>query len=105
MHIGIFADLLGGFGINAVAFLSQLVSFGIVFLILWRWGFPAIIKMLNQRQAVIREGIENAERAKRELAEATNRAEQVLAEARRQAQETIEQATKAAEREAQRIQD
>src|SRR6266571_4804064 len=98
-------SLFDGLGINAFAFLSQLVSFGIVFLILWRWGFPAIIKMLNQRQAVIREGIENAERAKRELAEATNRAEQVLAEARRQAQETIEQATKAAEREAQRIQD
>src|SRR6266571_2381139 len=75
-------SLFDGLGINAFAFLSQLVSFGIVFLILWRWGFPAIIKMLNQRQAVIREGIENAERAKRELAEATNRAEQVLAHAR-----------------------
>lgn len=105
MHTFFLADLLGGFGINTLAFLSQLVSFGIVFLILWRWGFPVIIRMLEKRQAVIREGVENAEKARRDLAEATAHAEQVLQEARLQAQETINQATKAAEREANRIQE
>ncbi len=103
MQTIILADLLGGFGVNAVAFLSQLVSFGIVFFILWRWAFPAILKTLNRRQAVIQEGIENAERARRELDEATERAEQVMREARRHAQETVEQAAKAAEAEANRI--
>lgn len=101
----IFADLFGGLGINTFNFLSQLFSFAIVFLILWRWGFPAIIRTMERRQAVIREGIENAERAKRELQEANQRAEQIILEARRQAQEIIAQATKAAEREAQRIQE
>ena len=96
----IFADLFGGLGINTFNFLSQLFSFAIVFLILWRWGFPAIIRTMERRQAVIREGIENAERAKRELQEANQRAEQIILEARRQAQEIIAQATKAAEREA-----
>ena len=105
MHIFIFADVGSGLGINAIAFLSQLISFGIVFVILWRWGFPVIIKMLDKRQEVIREGIENAERARRDLAEATARAEQLLAEARRQGQETIAQAAKAAEREAGRIEE
>ncbi len=105
MHLFILADLLGGFGINFWAFISQLVSFGVIFLILWRWGFPVIIKTLNQRQAVIQEGIENAERAKRDLTEATARAEQVLLEARRQAQETIANAEKAADAEAIRIQE
>jgi len=105
MHAFILADLLGGFGINFWAFLSQLFSFGVIFFVLWRWGFPVIIKTLNQRQAVIQEGIENAERARRDLAEATARAEQVLLEARRQGQETIANATKAAEAEAIRIQE
>lgn len=105
MHIFIFADVGSGLGINAIAFLSQLISFGIVFVILWRWGFPVIIKMLDKRQEVIREGIENAERARRDLAEATARAEQLLAEARRQGQESIAQAAKAAEREAGRIEE
>jgi len=103
MQTIILADLLGGFGINAVAFLSQLVSFGIVFFILWRWAFPAILKTLNRRQAVIQEGVENAERARRELDEATERAEQIMREARRHAQETFEQAAKGAEAEANRI--
>jgi len=101
----IFADILGGLGINALGFLSQLVSFGIIFLVLWRWGFPVILRTLNERQRVIQEGVENAQRAKRELDEATARSEQLLLEARRQAQETIANAAKAAEAEANRIQE
>ena len=105
MHALFLADLLGGLGINLWAFLSQLVSFGIVFFILWRWAFPAILSMLEKRQAVIREGVENAERATRDLAEATARAEQILLEARKHSQETIAQAAKLAEREARRIEE
>lgn len=101
----ILADLLGGLGINLWAFLSQLVSFGIVFLILWRWAFPAILSMLEKRQVVIREGVENAEKAQRDLVEATVRAEQVMLEARKQSQEIIAQAAKLAEREARRIEE
>ncbi len=112
MHMAVHAlilaqggNLFTGLGINTFAFISQLVSFGIVFLLLWRWGFPAIMRTLDKRQAVIREGIENAERAKHDLEEATARAEQILSEARRQAQETIAQASKAAEREAAQIEE
>src|ERR1051326_1181811 len=104
-HMLILADILGGFGINAIAFLSQLFSFGVIFLVLWRWGFPTIIKTLDKRQAVIREGVENAEKARRDLEEATKRADETMLEARRQAQEVIAQATKGAEREAHRIQE
>ena len=103
MYSLVLADLFSGLGINGWAFLSQLVSFGIVFWILWRWGFPAIIRTLDKRQAVIREGIENAERARRELEEATNRAEEVLAQARRDAQLAIERAQKVAQDEQNRI--
>jgi F-type H+-transporting ATPase subunit b len=104
MHTMVFADLLGSFGINTLAFISQLISFGIVFLILWRWGFPAIQRTLDKRQAVIREGVENAEKASRDLKEANSQSERILLEARQKAQDTIAQATKAAERESARIQ-
>ncbi len=97
--------LFTGLGINGWAFLSQLVSFGIVFYLLWKWGFPAITNILDKRQQFIREGVENAERAKQELAEATERAEQVLIEARRDAQATIERAVKVAQDEARRIEE
>lgn len=105
MDTFVIADLLGGLGINALAFLSQLVSFGIVFFILARWAFPVILKTLEKRQAVIREGVENAERAKRDLQEASARAEQILLEARRQANDTINQAALVASREVARIQE
>jgi len=98
-------DLSSGLGINALAFLSQLISFGIVFFLLWRWGLPLILKTLDERQAVIREGVENAQKAKRDLADATARAEQVLLEARREAQQTIERAAKVAQDEARRIEE
>ncbi|HLH60916.1 MAG TPA: F0F1 ATP synthase subunit B [Ktedonobacteraceae bacterium] len=103
VHTLIFADVASGLGINLLALLSQVFSFGVVFVILWRWGFPVILRTLERRQATIREGVENAEKARRDLAEANERAEQILAEARRQAQDTIDRAEKAAEREANRI--
>jgi F-type H+-transporting ATPase subunit b len=93
----------GGIGINAVFLLSQVISFGIVFVLLWRWGFPAITRVLDKRQAIIREGIENAERAKRELDAANQRAEEILNEARRQGQETTERLIKNAQQESNRI--
>jgi len=96
---------MAGLGINAAAFISQLISFIVVFVILWRIVLPIALRTLDKRQQVIREGVENAERAKRDLEEATARAEQILAEARQQAQETIERATKNAQREAQKIEE
>jgi F-type H+-transporting ATPase subunit b len=103
MHVFVLADIFSGLGINAVAFLSQLISFGIVFFLLYKWGFPMIIRTMDRRQAVIREGIENAEKAKTDLEEATARAEALIQEAQRKSQDIIAQAQKAGEREQARI--
>jgi F-type H+-transporting ATPase subunit b len=92
-------------GINAGAFIAQLISFLVVLVVLWKVLIPITLRTLDKRQQTIREGIENAERAKQELAEATARAEQIMADARRQAQETIERAAQNAQREAQRIEE
>ncbi len=97
------SGIAGGLGINTWAFVSQLVSFLIIFFALWRWLLPILLKTLDNRQNLIREGVENAERAKIALAEADARASQVLLEARRQGQEIVERAQKIAEQEASRI--
>lgn len=103
VHSFFLADLLGGFGINIFAFLSQLVSFGVVFFLLWKWGLPAVTGMIDKRNAVISEGVENAEKARKALEDAQKDAGQVILDARRHAQEIIAQATKAADNEANRI--
>lgn len=105
LSAAVVGDLLGGLGINTIAFLSQLVSFGIVFWLLWKWGLPAITRTIDKRNAVISEGVENAEKARKALEDAKKDAEQLLLDARRQGQEAIAQATRAAENEASRIQE
>ncbi|MDQ6660881.1 MAG: F0F1 ATP synthase subunit B [Chloroflexota bacterium] len=110
LHSFILADsgvpaLLNGLGINGWAFISQLVSFAIVFFVLWRFALPLVIRTIDQRNATIREGVENAEKARRDLEQATRNAEQVMLDARRQAQDTIARAAQAAEKEAARIQE
>ncbi|GCE04187.1 F0F1 ATP synthase subunit B [Dictyobacter aurantiacus] len=94
---------LGALGINTWAFISQLVTFLIVLWVIWKWVLPALQRTLEKRQALIREGIENAEQAKRDLAEAAQNAEQIILDAKRQAQDTIERATKNAQQIAQQI--
>ncbi len=103
IHIALAASISEGLGINALAFLSQLITFGIVFFILWRYAFPLVIRTLERREAVIREGVENAEKAKRDLANAQSERERILTDARREAQATIERAQKTAQQEASRI--
>lgn len=95
--------LLDGLGINLPGFLSQVISFGIVFFILAKFAFPVIQRTLEQRRAIIQEGVENAERAKRELAEATANVEQILREARQQQQEILANAQKMADKETARM--
>src|SRR5882724_10459945 len=97
--------LLEGMGVNLPGFISQLVSFGIVFFILWKFAFPAIQKTLAKRTAIIQEGVENAERARTELQEASASAERIIREARQQQQEIIAQAQKLADKERLRIEE
>ncbi len=96
-------DLLGSMGINWPGFIAQLVSFGIVFFILARFAFPMVQRTLEKRTRIIQEGVENAERARTELAQATANAERIIREARQQQQEIIANAQKMAEKETARI--
>jgi F-type H+-transporting ATPase subunit b len=98
-------NVLDALGINTLGFLSQLISFLIVFVILARFVLPAFQKTLDKRQQVIREGVENAEKAKRDLEAATERAKQIEAEAHKKAQEIIEKSSKDAQRIAQQIEE
>jgi F-type H+-transporting ATPase subunit b len=85
-------------GINAVEFISQLIAFLVLFFVLQRFVWPVMLRTLDKRTLTIQEGVENAERARRELAEAEQRIGAMMNEARVEAQRTLEQARKAGER-------
>jgi F-type H+-transporting ATPase subunit b len=88
---------VNGLGVNIVAFASQVVTFLILLIILGKFVFPALVKTLDKRTVVIREGVENADKARQELAAAERRVEALLDQARRDAQATLAKATQTAE--------
>lgn len=56
--------------------------FLIVFIILWKWGFPAIVGMVNDRKAFIDESLRKAHEASEKLANIQKEGESILQEAR-----------------------
>ena len=92
------------------------VSFAILFFILWKWGWPAILKGVSDRADLIDKGVEYARDAKEQLDHAREESDKLIAEARRQQAETlreaermktqiIEEARAAAQTEAQKVMD
>ncbi len=70
------------------------VSFAILFVILWRWGWPAIMKGVSDRADLIDKGVEYAQNAKEQLDHAREEADKYIADARRQQADMLREADK-----------
>lgn len=92
------------------------VAFAVLFLILWKFAWPVILKSVDSRADLIDKGVEYAQNAKLQLDDARRQADQYLAEARRQQvdmlrdadrlkTQIIEEARSAASVEAQKVMD
>jgi F-type H+-transporting ATPase subunit b len=84
-------------GISGENLVVQLIAFLLFLAVFWRFALGPITRMIDQRQERIREGLEAAERMKRELADTQARNEEILAEARREAQRIVAGARESAE--------
>ncbi|MEY2558143.1 MAG: F-type H+-transporting ATPase subunit b [Verrucomicrobiota bacterium] len=84
------------FGFDWKIFLSQVISFGIVALVLRQFAYKPILQVLEERRQRIAEGLLNAEKIKQQLAEAEQRHAEILAKANAQAQKMIDDAREAA---------
>lgn len=58
------------------------IVFIVVFLILWKWGFPVIVKMVNDRKEYIDGSLKKAREANEKLANIQKEGESILQEAR-----------------------
>ena len=85
-------------GLDARWFISQLVNFTVLLLILQRFLYKPVLNMLQQRQERIRESMEHAERRRKEAERAQEDYTKKIEESRREAQAIITQATQQAER-------
>ena len=67
--------------------------FVIVFLILWKWGFPSIVKMVNDRKAYIDGSLKKAREANEKLANIQKEGELLLQQAREQQSKILKEAS------------
>lgn len=67
--------------------------FLIVLAILWKWGFPTIVKMVNDRKAYIDESLNKAREANEKLANIQKESEDLLKQARENQSKILKEAT------------
>jgi F-type H+-transporting ATPase subunit b len=93
---GGFTDMLRDtaetFGWNPWLFLSQVISFAIVALLLRQFAYKPILAVLEERRRRIEEGQLNAQLIKKQLAEAEQRYAEILAKGNADAQKMIDEA-------------
>ncbi len=54
--------VVGMFGLNWKLFLAQLINFGIILFVLWKWVFGPVTKGLSQRTAKIEDSLKDAQK-------------------------------------------
>jgi len=68
------------------------VVFLVVLFILWKWGFPVIVKMVDERKAFIDESLRKAHEANERLANIQKEGESILQEAREKQAQILKEA-------------
>ena len=86
------------FGVDWPHLIAQMISFGIVCLILQRYAYKPVLKTLEQRRQQIAESVANTEKIKAELAQTEVHRKEMMSRAAVQANELIEEARSAAGR-------
>ena len=86
------------FGVNWPHLLAQMISFGIVCILLYWFAYRPILTMLEERRHLIAQGLANTEKIKAELARTEAQRQEVLLQANAQATKLIEEARAVAAR-------
>jgi F-type H+-transporting ATPase subunit b len=86
------------FGVDWPHLIAQIVSFCIVCVLLYRWAYKPILKMLAERRQQIEQGLANTEKIKTQLAQAEAERHEMLFKANAEANKIIEEAHAAAVR-------
>ncbi len=76
---------LSALGVDGKAFVIQLITFLLAFLVLKRYAFKPILKVLNERHELIESGVKLGEDMQKERAELDKQVDQTLQKARTEA--------------------
>lgn len=90
--------ILGTLGIDWRIFIAQLVNFGIVLLVLWRFLWRPLLRALDERKKMIERSIEDAHKIEASLAELEQTKKTIIAEARTKGEQALAETLVSAER-------
>jgi F-type H+-transporting ATPase subunit b len=86
------------FALDGPHFVAQVINFTIVAIVLYKFAYGPILKVLEERRQRIAAGLENAEKIKAELARTEAQRQEILSQANAQSMKLIEEARAAAAR-------
>ncbi len=96
-------ELFAAFGINWKLLVIQTVNFGLLLLILWKYLYTPVVKILDERRGKITESVAKAEAADRRLAEADMEGKTLVATAGKEAEVLVAAGRSRAESQASEI--
>ena len=96
-------SLFSAFGIETHLLLAQLVSFAVLFTILWYFLYRPVMKTLDERREIVRKGVEDAQEASEALAGATEKASSITRSAETDAESIVTRAREEAGIERERL--
>jgi F-type H+-transporting ATPase subunit b len=87
------------FSINTGLIFWTILVFGVLLVLLWRFGWPALLKTVEDRERRIQQQLEEAERARAEAARLLEEHKRTIATAHAEAQEIVARAKAVADKE------
>ncbi len=81
---------LGTLGINVKIFAAQLVNFTIVLLVLWRWAYRPIVKLLDDRQKKVEKSLLDAADIEKRVVSLEEERKSILSQAKHEASIVLE---------------
>ena len=93
----IIKDILNLFGLEGKLFIAQIINFAILLFILKKFLYEPIAKIMEERKTKIKQGLDDAENAKKTLIEADNQKLLILKEAKVDADKILDNTKKSSE--------
>jgi len=90
-------ELLHKLGINWKLLIAQAINFAIVLIVLYRFVYKPVLKMLKQRKETIKKSLKDAERVEENLKKSKIERENQIALGRKEAEKIIAEAKKKSE--------
>lgn len=86
-------EIIGVFGINWKLLLIQSVNFGLLLLILWRFLYRPLARIVDERQKIIETGVRDAETAAKTLSSVKDKSDTIIIKATSKGEVIVAKAT------------